>query len=305
MMGSVDTICWNGKNVYRLACGRTAVLAAPEDGMNLYQIGCDGKEVIRFMEEKYARKATYSVPILYPTPNRSADLKIQVGDRTFEARMHGLVKNLPFEVLEAAADDESARLTGCLSWDEGQKDYGMFPFPSKLYITVVVKDHEVAWNYRVCNLGDGVLPYGIAIHPYFDKRGQKVWFTVPAQSVMEMTEEKLPTGKLIPVAGTAMDLGLGAKADALSLDHVFTDLKQGEPVEIHYEDLTVKLVTSEEFSHVVVFTPEADFFCIENQSCSTDCFNMYAKGFARESGLEFVQPGEKKEGFIHFAFSGE
>ena len=37
------------------------------------------------------------------------------------------------------------------------------------------------------------MSYGIAVHPYFNKREQEVKITVPAASVMEMTE-KIPTG---------------------------------------------------------------------------------------------------------------
>lgn len=33
--------------------------------------------MIAWEEERYQRKATYGVPVLYPTPNRSEELKIQ------------------------------------------------------------------------------------------------------------------------------------------------------------------------------------------------------------------------------------
>ncbi|WP_320977955.1 hypothetical protein, partial [Hungatella effluvii] len=72
--------------------------------------------------------------------------------------------------------------------------------------------------------------------------------------------------------------------------------------EIFYNDCRVKLEATEEFGHIVVFTPKAPFFCIENQSCSTDCFNLFAKGFVRESGLQTVKAGEKKSGAIRFVF---
>ena len=163
-----------------------------------------------------------------------------------------------------------------------------------------MKEDAVIWSYEVENQGVRELPYGIAIHPYFSKRGQKVTITVPADSVMEMTEEKIPTGKVIPVGETVPDLRQPTAVDELNLDHVFTDRHKGECAVISYEDCTVSLKATEEFGHIVVFTPEAPFFCIENQSCSTDCFNLYAKGFEEESGLLTVKPGEKRGGAIQF-----
>ena len=57
--------------------------------------------------------------------------------------------------------------------------------------------------------------------PYFSKREQEVKISVPAASVMEMTEEKIPTGKLIPAGETVPDLRTPVLVDGLSLDHVY------------------------------------------------------------------------------------
>lgn len=298
----VEKTVWNGKEGYLLQNESMEVFVNPEDGMNIYQMDWEGRQMIAWEEERYQRKATYGVPVLYPTPNRSEDLKIQTFGRQYDARMHGLVKNLPFEVKAADTDGQAALVTGVLMWNEAQPDFPMFPFPSTLSITVKVLPDEVVWSYEVENCGEGEMSYGIAVHPYFNKREQAVKITVPAASVMEMTEEKIPTGKLIPAGETVPDLRTPALVDSLSLDHVYTDCQAGAHAEIFYNDCKVKLEATEEFGHIVVFTPKAPFFCIENQSCSTDCFNLFAKGFVRESGLQTVKAGEKKSGAIRFVF---
>lgn len=258
--------------------------------------------MIDWEEARYQRKATYGVPVLYPTPNRSENLKIQAYGKQYDARMHGLVKNLPFQVKTAETDGQAALVTGVLEWNEKQPDFAMFPFPSTLSITVKALPDEVVWSYQVDNRGEGELSYGIAIHPYFSKREQEVKISVPAASVMEMTEEKIPTGKLIPAGETVPDLRTPVLVDGLSLDHVYTDCPAGAYAEIFYKDCKVKLEATEEFGHIVVFTPDAPFFCVENQSCSTDCFNLFAKGYARESGLQAVHAGQKKSGEVRFVF---
>ena len=293
---------WNGKEGYLLQNESMEVFVNPADGMNIYQIDWEGRHMIDWEEARYQRKATYGVPVLYPTPNRSENLKIQAYGKQYDARMHGLVKNLPFQVKTAETDGQAALVTGVLEWNEEQPDFAMFPFPSTLSITVKALPDEVVWSYQVDNRGEGELSYGIAIHPYFSKREQEVKISVPAASVMEMTEEKIPTGKLIPAGETVPDLRTPVRVDGLSLDHVYTDCPAGAYAEIFYKDCKVKLEATEEFGHIVVFTPDAPFFCVENQSCSTDCFNLFAKGYARESGLQAVHAGQKKSGEVRFVF---
>ena len=293
---------WNGKEGYLLQNESMEVFVNPADGMNIYQIDWEGRHMIDWEEARYQRKATYGVPVLYPTPNRSENLKIQAYGKQYDARMHGLVKNLPFQVKTAETDGQAALVTGVLEWNEKQPDFAMFPFPSTLSITVKALPDEVVWSYQVDNRGEGELSYGIAIHPYFSKREQEVKISVPAASVMEMTEEKIPTGKLIPAGEPVPDLRTPVLVDGLSLDHVYTDCPAGAYAEIFYKDCKVKLEATEEFGHIVVFTPDAPFFCVENQSCSTDCFNLFAKGYARESGLQAVHAGQKKSGEVRFVF---
>lgn len=278
------------------------VFVSPEDGMNIYQMNWKGKPVIAWDEKRYEKKATYGMPVFYPTPNRSKDLKISVNGKQYHARLHGLVRNLPFEVVTAKEDDGAAVLTGRICWNIEQPDFGMFPFPAVLSVTIRVLPDEVVWSYELENQGEEPLSYGIAIHPFFDKRGQKVKLSVPAGSVMEMTEDKIPTGRLIPVKGTEFDLQSPVPVDSLNLDHVYTDCLPGTGAELFFEDYKLSLKATAEFGHIVVCTPNAPFFCVENQSCSTDCFNLNAKGFVREAALQTVETGQRRAGTIHFLF---
>ena len=139
---------WNGKEGYLLQNESMEVFVNPADGMNIYQIDWEGRHMIDWEEARYQRKATYGVPVLYPTPNRSENLKIQAYGKQYDARMHGLVKNLPFQVKTAETDGQAALVTGVLEWNEKQPDFAMFPFPSTLSITVKALPDEVVWSYQ-------------------------------------------------------------------------------------------------------------------------------------------------------------
>jgi aldose 1-epimerase len=63
--------------------------------------------------------------------------------------------------------------------------------------------------------------------------------------------------------------------------------------------LRLTLGASPDFTHVVVYTPAArPFFCIENQTCSTDAHNLHARGFVRQAHLSIVEPGQSHRGAL-------
>ena len=130
--------------------------------------------------------------------------------------------------------------------------------------------------------------------------------TLPADSVMEATPDLLPTGRLLEVAGTTCDLRRPAAVGSLDLDHVFTSLRPGEHARIEYRGLglAVTLEATPDFSHQVLYTPRGElFFCLENQTCSTDAHNLFDRGFVRESGLKTVKPGETRRGTVTYSLT--
>jgi len=122
--------------------------------------------------------------------------------------------------------------------------------------------------------------------------------SLPADRFMETTPDLLPTGRLVDVAGGPCDLRTPVPVGRLDLDHVFTDLHPGWPSRIRYDsfDLEVELAAGPAFTHLVFYSPRGEpFFCIENQTCSTDAHNLHARGFEREAGLKVVPPGSAFE----------
>jgi len=163
-------------------------------------------------------------------------------------------------------------------------------------------------TYSIHNQGEEELPFGFGLHPYFQKiAGEKGTFVcLPADLVMEATSDLLPTGRLAGVAGTICDLRRPVAVGELDLDHVFTGLRAGEHARIEYRGpgLKVSLEATPDFSHLVLYTPRGEgYFCLENQTCSTDAHNLFDRGFKGESGLKTVKPGETHRGSVTYAVS--
>lgn len=115
-------------------------------------------------------------------------------------------------------------------------------------------------------------------------------------------KEKLPTGKKI---GEALSLSKGINVNEMNMDDVFINCSDTLKAKILYDDFQISLKATKEFDYVVVYTPDQDFFCIENQTCSANAHNLYEKGFKKESGLAIVKPLESRSGRIWFEFTNE
>ncbi len=131
-----------------------------------------------------------------------------------------------------------------------------------------------------------------------------IFVSLPAAAVMEATPDLLPTGRLIDVGGTGLDLRKSAAVGTLDLDHVFTGIEAGRHARVEYRatGLAVDIEATADFSHLVLYTPRGErFFCLENQTCSTDAHNLHALGFAEASGLKTVAPGAVRRGSVTYA----
>ena len=293
---------WNGKNVYVLSNKILTLLVNPEDGMNIYDVIYHDISIIKWDEERYQKKLTYGIPVLYPTPNRVEQNEIHFAGDTFEARMHGLVRNCKFKVVVGSEDADSFELNAYLEWNEKEaEEFFMFPFESRLEIQIALNANVVSYQYKVINKGNKPLPYGFGIHPFFHKLGKQTKVLLPKGRVVE-AKEKLPTGKKV---SAAPGLFKGINVMDINLDHVFIDCSDTLKAKILYDDFQINLKATKEFDYVVVYTPDQDFFCIENQTCATNAHNLYEKGFEKESGLIIVEPGKSNSGRIWLEFMNE
>lgn len=292
---------WEGKWEYTLTMGALSLTVCPEDGMNIHGIVFDGRTVVEIQEDRRRAGKLYGVPILYPTPNRVRDNTWTVGAKTCPAIMHGIARYMEFHTETVEETETCCRITAVCEWGEGQERYALFPYASQMRVILENDGSQIRFSYEVDNRDEKTLPFGLALHPFFSSDRTEEIF-VYADACMEMTEEKLPTGTLIPVSGTEYDLRGGRGVAQLDLDHVYTAMEGHPKAKMLFSGYELTLDASEEFGHMVVFTPDAPFFCLENQTCSTDAHNMYQKGWKRESGLIQVRPGESQKGWVTFRF---
>lgn len=275
----------------------------PADGMNIHSLEFTGKQLVVADSKRKASGGTYGIPVLYPSPNRIRGGSFVFDGKTYPMAMHGMARNLAFTITGCYATAEQTALVGKLDFSPGSAAYQLYPIRSTLELTVLLTNSGLRVCYRLCNLGSIPLPYGFGLHSFFS-RLQGAIVRCSATTVMAMDQDKYPTGQLMPVEGTMFDLRGGRAVANLALDHVYYDSGASVHGEIRWErdGLALTLETSDEFHHMVVYTPAgANFVCMENQSCSTDCHNLYNLGFTKASGLQIVPPGQVHSGFVFMA----
>jgi aldose 1-epimerase len=276
----------------------------------------DGVEYFHQPEDlKQLPGVGYGNPILYPTPNRVKQSKFTFRERTFvldenEDRnfIHGLVNKSQWEVVGMVIDNMHASIRCKVAFAEGGKEFEKFPLTHDFFMTVSVSGQAVRWTYEVDNSqGDAAIPFGVALHPYFVYQGDRAetYLTIPATHMMEPTPDLLPTGKLIPAAELPYALNEPISLKDTKFDTVFWGLKSAEPTVVDFRSVQrkVTLAATDDFTHLVVWTPDRPYFGIENQTCSTDAHNLSVNGKEKEAHLQVCEPAQKMSGWVEYRFA--
>ena len=301
-----------GLVVFSLKQGGTRVRIAPSAGANVFSIEVDGVEYLRQPTRMHELAGVgFGNPVLYPTPNRvkNAAFTFQGQRVQFQANagpnfIHGLVNRHPWQVTDSNFDETSATLRMAADFRTNTTLHLKFPFPHQLFLSVRVSESTVRWTYEVDN-SDGItsIPFGFALHPYFLYQGSRAdtYLNIPATHWME-SNRQLPSGRLVPAADLDFPLNAPMSLAGTQFDDVFFGISPQTSTTIDFRGAMrkISIAASEEFTHLVVWTPDRPYFGVESQTCSTDAHNLFAAGFVNESHLQICPPGKKMSGWVEY-----
>lgn len=285
-------------------------------GSNLLGFEVDGIEYLYSGPSLQLGANMTGTPVLYPTPNRVRDGQFTFEGRTFKfaptrgiGHSHGLVRNAPWECDEPVIADGSILATTRIIFEPGKGWYEQFPIRHTLELTYTLKPNTLRFDFAVHNQDAQRLPFGLAIHPYFNVIGprESVRIQIPALKWMENIN-MFPTGRLIDLDKCPTDLRKPTRLSEIHHDGVFWGLSPDRPQVIYYDSIGKKLtlVASELFTHMVTYTPHRQpFFCIENQSCSVDAHNHHVRGFVEQAHLTILEPDKKLAARIEMSVSDQ
>lgn len=208
--------------------------------------------------------------------------------------MHGLVLDQTVEVIDTAADHFHARLPA-----------GQFspPWPGDFELAFAARlaDRSLTVAVEAVNQGAERAPIGIGWHPYFllpsgDRRQARLHVAAKSRLEVGDYDSVLPTGKVLPLAGTPYDFSAveGVTLADLYLDDCFVDLSPKAGVIAALSDpeagLNLMIKADKPVSAIQVYAPpDKPFVVIEPQFNWSDPFNpMWGD---RDTGMAWVEPG--------------
>jgi aldose 1-epimerase len=251
--------------------------------------------------------------VLAPWPNRVADGRYGFGGETLQLPLaepdlgnaiHGLVRWSSWDLLERTSS--RVRLRHVL-WPQAG-----YPFTLLLELTYELSDAGLRVTVRSENAGRTEAPYGTGMHPYVRAELGGIdgsVLGVAAEQWLESDERKIPTGRLLSVAGTRYDFREPRRLQGVAMDTAFTGLERDHDgtarVELRSADgaRRVTVWMDGHFDYLMLFTgdglPDGErrrSIAVEPMTCAPDAFR-------NGLGLLVLEPGEHVTGTWGIAVS--
>jgi aldose 1-epimerase len=241
--------------------------------------------------------------VLLPWPNRLADgrytfsgqsLELPIDEQETRTATHGLVRWANWQVQAEADNRATARLV--LRARPG------YPFTLEVALTYVLDDSGLSVQTLARNVGSVRLPFGLGFHPYLrvgTPRVDAARLRLPARRYLEASQRKLPTGRLLEVAGSEFDFRDVRPIGELEIDTCFTELERDADgrawVELRGER-GVRLWLSEAYPFLQVFTGDTLAPERRRQGLAVEAMTCPANAFQSGLGLLVLEPGDTFSG---------
>ncbi|KQO63036.1 aldose 1-epimerase family protein [Curtobacterium sp. Leaf261] len=270
-------------------------------GATLRALQYGGRDLIVPFDTDTVRPA-FRGAVLAPWPNRVVDGRYRFGGVDHELALteprrghalHGLVVWSDFAVITQA--DDRVVLGVTIPAQIG------YPFRVDVLVEYRVDEDGLHTTVTGTNTGPDAAPWGTAPHPYLVGGPGRVddWtLTLPADSVLEVTEDRLiPTG-IAPVSAE-FDMRAPTRIGERFIDHAFTDITRASDglatITLVADDgHGVRMQFGTECPWVQVHTadqPEPSIdrlgLAVEPMTCAPDAFNA-----GEERGMVVLAPGE-------------
>lgn len=259
------------------------------------------------------RVGRYGVPLMYPWPNR-----IRGGTFTFEGReytvpvggrgphaIHGISRERPWNVDPSGADEKAAFCRAHVRTGESPDD--VWPFQSELSFEYRLRGRTLSMRAVATNLGSNRMPMGFGIHPWFDVpfgsalTRDEMEIRANAGTYWELDETLCTTWSVRP-ASEGIDLRDWSPIAGRFIDDVYADLQLDggwfiAEVRDPANGRTIAVRSDAAFREHVVFAPlHSAVVCLEPYTCTTDAFNLNARGL--DAGTIVLAPGQTWSGTI-------
>jgi aldose 1-epimerase len=141
---------------------------------------------------------------LMPFPGRTPDGRYQFAEKQYKLKtnskdqsssMHGFICRKPFRIVRTAVNDRCASVI--LEYKHKGETKG-YPFKFSIRLTYTLENRSFRCMTVIQNLGTRSIPVGDGWHPYYQLTGKtsQLILSLPPHSVVELSDKKIPTGRI-------------------------------------------------------------------------------------------------------------
>ena len=244
--------------------------------------------------------------VLVPWPNRLAGGRYEFGGEMQQLAIaephhgnaiHGLVRWSSWDLLEATA---SRVRMGHVLWPQAG-----YPFNLALELEYELSDAGLRVTMRAENVGRTLAPYGAGMHPYVRAELGGIdgsVLCVGAENWLEADERKIPTGRVMSVAGTRYDFRRPRSLAGTGMDTAFTGLLRDADgtarAELRSSDggRRVTVWMDPHFEYLMLFTGDGLSESERRRSIGVEPMTCAPDAFHNGLGLRVLEPGERVSG---------
>lgn len=133
-------------------------LTVSSSGAEMQSVKKDGREYLWNGDTTYWPDRS---PLLFPYVGRFTDGKYKIDGKEYEMEIHGFAKNSEFSLVKQTEDQLVFELC------DSEQTYRSYPFHFCLQVIYTLVDQKIEIEYRVRNLSDTTMYFGIGGHPGF------------------------------------------------------------------------------------------------------------------------------------------
>ena len=145
-------------DLVRIGSGALSAAINPFGAELTHLSDAQGRELMTDADPAYWKGRA---PLLFPIVGRLNGDAYRLDGQRYAMPKHGFARRLPFEVMEAAEDRATFRLT------DSEETRAAYPFAFALKMAFAVEDATLTMTASVTNTGDRDMPASFGFHPAF------------------------------------------------------------------------------------------------------------------------------------------
>ena len=169
-----------------------------------------------------------------------------------------------------------------------------WPFKGKVELKIYLDGASLNQELLITNNDTEIMPFSMGWHPWFNKYlgTEEVELIFDAKYKWETTSDDIPTSKKV-ITDEILKAKKGFSPKPGTLNECYR-LQDKTNAYLKWPELTLKIQSSSECGHLMVYTPNNPLdhlLCVEPQTATINCFQLNDNS-VDDTGILFVEPGK-------------